>query len=234
MKNLLVYLNPNKHFDDEFGRVGKALAEIQIENSLQYWKPEDIFLVTNFPYEHHGVKAIEVPENLYCTWDPRTCKVPVIIDLLENKILKEEAWFHDFDCFQNHPFNVNLENDLGLTDYGWKEKWNTGSFFFKPSALDIFHWLWERCQKKQANEEPILWELYRDNFKNIRSRCQKMNLTYNLGKRYVERTLPMAEKPIKVVHFHPYWRQDRLERFKKMFLSEKLIKLLDEKNPRRR
>ena len=229
MKNLLIYLNPRKSFDDEYTRY----AEIQIDNNLHYWKPEDLIVVTNFPYEYHGLKAIEVPDNLFCEFDPRTSKVPTIIYLLENKILTDEAWFHDFDTFQNYPFEVTLTHDLGLTDYGWKEKWNTGSFFFKPQALDIFHWLNDLSQEKRANEEPILWILWKNNFNDIRSRCQKLNLTYNLGKRYVETTIPLAEKPIKVVHFHPYWRPDRLERFKKLFLSPTLIKLLDEKNPRK-
>lgn len=230
----MIYLNPRKHFDDEYGRVGTALAEIQIDNSLHYWDPKDIFLVTNFPYEYHGVAAIEVPDELYCEFEPRNSKGNGVIYLLENKILTEEAWLHDFEAFQNNPFEVKLEKDLGLTDYGWKEKWNTGSLFLKPEALDIFQLLQEGVYKQKAPDEPILWNLYRSNAGNIRARCQKMNITYNLGKRYVETTLPMAEKPIKVVHFHPYWRQDRLERFKKLFLSEKLIKELDEKNPRRK
>lgn len=229
MKNLLIYINPRKSFDDEY----TTYAEIQIDNNLHYWKPDDILLATNFPYEYHDIKSIVVPDSLFCEYDARTSKVPVIIYLLENNILKEDAWFHDFDTFQNNQFEVTLEKDLGLTDYGWKEKWNTGSFFFKPKALDIFHSLWKFSCEKRANEEPILWEMYRDNFENIRTRSQKMNITYNLGKRYVETTIPMAEKPIKVVHFHPYWRPDRLERFKKLFLSDNLIKLLDEKNPRR-
>lgn len=234
MKNLLIYLNPKHSFDDDERRVETALVEIQIENSLLYWKSEDLFLVTNFEYQHKGISSIVVPDNLFCPWDTRTSKIPAIIYLLENKILTEDAWFHDFDAFQNNQFGITLKKDLGLTDYGWKEKFNTGSFFFKPSSLDIFHWIWDECKRKQANEEPILWELYKSNFNNIQSRCERLNITFNLGKRYTETTIPMADKPIKVVHFHPYWRHDRLERFKKLFLSENLIRLFDEKNPKRR
>ncbi len=234
MKNLLIYINPKKDFDDIERRVETALVKIQIENSLLYWKPEDILLVTNFRYKHSGINSIEVPDNLYCDFDSRTSKIPVIIYLLENKILKDDAWFHDFDCFQNNNFEITLKKDLGLTDYGWSQKFNTGSFFFKTTSLDIFKNMWEICQQKKANEEPIVWEMYKNNSTNIRERSEKLNITYNLGKRYTQITIPMAEKPIKVVHFHPYWRPDRLERFKNLFLSEKLTKLLDEKNPRKR
>lgn len=230
MKNLLIYLNPSKNFNDEY----KRYAEIQIENSLNYWDSNDIILATNFPYIYKGIRSIVVPDNLYCDWDARTSKVSVIIYLLENKMLKDFTWFHDFDCFQNNPFKISIESELGLTDYGWKNKFNTGSFFFKPKAIDIFKTLWEISSLKKANEEPMLWDMYKLNSNNIQNRSQRLNITYNLGKRYTEITLPIAKKPIKIVHFHPYWRPDRLERFKNSFLSKNLTKILDEKNPRKR
>src|SRR6185369_5862177 len=105
MKNLLIYINPRHNFDKETA----AYAQIQISNSLRYWKPKDIMLVTNFPYEHKEIKAIEVPDDLFIDFDEKAGKINAIIYLLENKILTDSAWFHDFEAFQAAPFDVKLE-----------------------------------------------------------------------------------------------------------------------------
>src|SRR6186997_1655499 len=122
MKNLLVYLHPRKDFDEE----NRRYFEIQIDNSLNFWKKEDIIIATNFKADYHGIKTIEVPDNLLCDFDEKACKINVIIYLLENKILNEETWYHDLEAFQGSAFNLALEKDLAVTDYGWKPKWNTG------------------------------------------------------------------------------------------------------------
>ena len=223
MKNLLVYLNPQKDFDELYHKYVK----IQIDNSLLYWQPEDIIITANFPYEYHGVKTLVVPDELLVEFDKKACKINVIIYLLENGILTEEMWYHDFEAFQTSPIDVKLDHDLGLTDYGWKEKWNTGSFFFKPQAIDIFRLLREAVYEHRANEEPVFWNLYKSNFRGIRQRCQKMNITYNLGKRNVDENLAIAELPLKVVHFHPYERRERLERFRAL-MPASLTKLIDD------
>jgi hypothetical protein len=225
MKNLLIYLNPRNGFDNEHARY----AKIQIDNSLNYWRPEDILMVTNFPFEHHGIKALEVPDKLFCEFDAKASKINAIIYLLEHKILVEPTWFHDFEAFQVSPFELKLDHDLCLTDYGWKPKWNTGVFFFKPEALDIFHWLQDGMNKYQGNEEPVLWILWKQNFNNIRSRCQKLNITYDIGMRNVEYNLSIADKPIKVLHFHPY-RHNLFERFKPI-LPGNLAILIDKYKP---
>lgn len=220
MKNLLIYINPRHDFDDEH----KRYVQIQVDNSLLYWKPEDITIATNFPYEYHGIKSLVLPDSLFCEFEPRNSKGNGIVYLLDNKILTETTWVHDFEAFQTAPFNLKLNNDLGLTDYGWRPNWNTGSIFFKPEALDIFYELRDGVYKKRAPDEPILWNLYRSDFKNIQSRCQKLNITYNLGMRYHDKIVPMAEKPIRVMHFHPYRHGKLYKRFKPL-LPEYLYKL---------
>ena len=216
MKNLLIYLNPEKKFDNESARYIK----IQIENSLKFWKKEDIVLATNFPYEHLTIKAILVPNDLCCEFEPRNSKGNGLIYLLENEILDESAWLHDLEAFQISPIALTFEKDLGLTDYGWKQKWNTGSIFLKPSAIDIFRKLQEGVYEKKAPDEPILWNLYRSNFNDIQNRCKRLNITYNLGMRYHDITIPMAEKPIKVLHFHPYRHNKLYKRFKPLLPSQ--------------
>lgn len=225
MKNLLLYVNPNKKFDSE----SEKYAEIQIENSRKYGRKEDTILVTNFPYEHYGFKAREVPGDLFCKFDAKASKINVIVYLLEKKILKELTWFHDLEAFQISPIDLVLKKDLGLTNYGWKTQWNTGSFFFKPSALDILRLLQKEMYKLQANEEPTLYALTKENRNNILDRCERLNITYNVGKRKLEHNIKIAEKPIRVVHFHPY-RENLLEKFEAI-IPEELYKMIDEKSP---
>lgn len=224
MKNLMIYINPRKGFDDEHARY----AEIQIENSLNYWKKEDILLVTNFPYEYYGLKALVVNDDLYCQIHNKASKINTVIYLLENNILNDLIWLHDFEAFQINPLDIELKNDVGFTDYGWSPKWNTGSVFFKPSSLDVFEWIKNAVYSHKTDEERALMVLTNGNFNNINSRYERLNITYNLGKRKIDYNLSIAHKPIRVVHFHPY-KEGLFERFKHL-LPDNLIKLINEKS----
>jgi hypothetical protein len=125
MKNLLTFMSPNGKLDHNH----RKMLEIQIENSLDYWKPEDIILAFNFPYEYMGIKAIEVPSTLINKQYPANpravinSKINIVIYLISNKIITETAFFHDFDSFQLAPIDVKLEKDLGLTCYGFYPPW---------------------------------------------------------------------------------------------------------------
>lgn len=226
MVNLLIYINPKKAFNDECA----SYVKIQIDNSLLFWDPKDIVLATNFPYEYKGIKSTVIPDELFYPYENESNKPNGLIYLLENNIVKGPAWVHDFEAFQNAPFEINLEKDLGLTDYGWKPKWNLGSFFIKPYALDILYELKKRMYIQRAPDEPIFWNLYRENFNSLQERSQKFNITYNLGMRQVEENLKIADKPIKVLHFHPY-RHHLLEKFEP-FLRPDLARLIHENRPK--
>ena len=221
MKNLIIYINPEHKFNAE----NEKYIKIQIENSLVYWKPEDILLVTNFPYEYMGIKSLEVPDNLYSHISICVVKINVIVYLLEYKLLNDLTWFHDTEAWQVAPLDLKLDKELGLTDYGWMKQWNGGSMFFQSSALDIFKWWQQSIYDKGKDDEKCLMMLTEKNFKNINSRIQRMNITYNLGKRHVKENLLIADKPLKVLHFHPY-RENLLKKFKP-YLPDNLIKLYD-------
>ena len=222
MKNLLIYISPEKRFNVE----NEKYIKIQIENSLDYWRPEDIMLVTNFPYEYMGVKSLEVPDELYSTTSICVIKINVIIYLLDHKLLNEPAWFHDTEAWQIAPFDLQLEKDLVLTDYGWDLKWNGGSMFFKPSALDMFKWWKFSINEIHKDDEKALMLLTERNFNNMNERIQRLNVTYNLGKRHRQENYYNADKPLKVVHFHPY-REGLLEKFRP-WLPKKLYHLMHE------
>jgi hypothetical protein len=221
MKNLMVYINPSKQFDSEHGRYVK----IQINNSLKYWRPDDIIFVTNFPYEYHGIRALEL-DNMYCDFDPKACKINVIYYLLKNNIINDITWFHDLEAWQINPFDLILERDIGLADYGWKLKYNTGVIFFKPTAIDVFDLLRDEMYARKANEEPALHELWKINKGYIKDRIQRLNITYNFGKREHKHNLKIAELPLKILHFHPF-RENLLQKFNSL-LPEDLKHLMKE------
>jgi len=215
MKNLLLYITPHKRFKDRLERNLPALAKIQIDNSLDLgWKPEDIVLITNFPYEYNGIKARVIDDSHYCEHWEKSSKVSVIISLLKDGTVKpgELWWFHDFDAFQVYPITEE-ELDLGyavvgFTDYGWQKKWNTGSIFFKKDSVKVFEWLRNELYKLQTDEERALMSLTGRNYQYINSYYKRLNVTYNFpgglnGERKMATTVPMATKPIKILHFHP-------------------------------
>lgn len=238
MKNLLIYINPSRDFDEET----KILAKIQIDNILDLgWRREDIILVTNFPYEYSGVKAIVAPDNLYASFNYTQAKINGIIFLFEQGLIGNELYFcHDFDHYQLHPITESEIElalgtaDMGVTDYGRMPRWHLSCIFFKKSAGDIFQLLKDHVYKfKVHNEEDTLFMLTENDTNGIKKRIKKLNITYNFWGGNIRSTYKMADKPIKGVHFHPEHR-DRLDFFmygknkiNKILLDERLIKLFN-------
>lgn len=211
----MLYINPRKTFKDRLDKNLSAMVKIQIDNSISLgWARKDIILVTNFEYEYNGVKAMIVEDSHYCEHWEKSTKVSVIIHLIKSGIVgpREVWWFHDFDAFQVNPITTKeLElgyAPVGFTDYGFLRKWNTGSIFFKRNSLKVFEWLRNELYRLQTDEERGLVALTKRNYKNINSYIKRLNVTYNLpgslnGQRQLHVTIPMAIKPIKVIHFHP-------------------------------
>ncbi len=123
MKNLLIYTCPNKKFDEETS----ILAKIQIENCFDLgWKTSDILLFSDFTYKYMGIEAQVIPDKLFYDFDKSSNKIPVIIYLIENKILSNDViyWYHDFDCYQQEKLNekeiISGNIDLAIVPYGYK------------------------------------------------------------------------------------------------------------------
>ena len=225
MKNLLIYISPAKAFVNEDFNTGweqetEILAKVQIDNSLGLgWKKEDIWLVTNFGYEYNGVKSIEIGDDAWCVHSPTASKLNAIIKMFELGMIKDELyWFHDFDAFQlvritEEEVGIG-DYEIGITDYGRSSinpgrdlRWSTGTIFFRKDSLDLFR-LWQReVYKYKTNEEIALLEmLKKGRYQRIKARVKKLNITYNLAtrRRLVRETYEMADKPLKVIHFHPF------------------------------
>ncbi len=204
MKNLLVYVSPNGKFSRECDR----LARVQIDNALSLGQKGNILLVTNFEFDYNGVKSILVGNENYCAVRPRSIKTSIIPHLVERGIIKagEIYWNHDFDAYQVNPMTdeeLGLDGrDAGFTDYGWKDRWCLGSDFIKAGAKDIFEWLRDSIFAN-LEDETVLGNITKRNTHGINARIKKMNITYQVGMRNVEHNYGIADKPLKVLHFHP-------------------------------
>lgn len=220
MKNLLTFANPAKTFLEPY----TTFVRMQIDNSFEMgWDIEDILLATNFPYSYRSVEAVVLSDDTYCQHRKRASKINMICELIHQGILTETAWFHDFDAWQVEPLNDVLACcDAAFTDYGTNDMWNTGSFFFKPSALGILERIRDVMNRRQTNEEFALLRITRAN--EFAGRWFKLNGTYNHGRmRETDKTYEAAEKPIKVFHFSPYMK--RLYEDVKPILPTRLIEL---------
>jgi len=208
MKVILTYTGHNKKFDEEHS----VLVKIQIDNSLDLgWKNKDILLVTDFPYEYNGIKSLVIGDGFYYDFDKTSNKVPVIMHLFDQEILKKKElyWYHDFDAYQQEIVNENeldLDNfDLGLTHYFYKPEWQFGSFFFRQSAKDILELLDHSIRARphlSRNDEKTLTKLIKTEAIEG-ARYKKLNVTYNIMKRCLATVYREAKKPLKVLHFHP-------------------------------
>lgn len=217
MKNLLIYISPDHKFLPEY----EKLVRIQIDNSLALgWKKEDMMLVQNFPFEYNGVKAIEVGDENICPFYMYSGKINTFVDMWKQGLVEKDTtyWYHDYDAFQNEVITeeeLELDKEIGMTDYGRKPNWNGGSTFFKYGCLDIF----EKMQKhiyRHKNPKPIedhieAYLKYSDEVaikhltdtdEEINARIKRMNIKYNFNLRYINAMYEQAERQIKVVHFH--------------------------------
>lgn len=215
MKNLLIYINPKKEFDEE----SQKLVRIQIDNSLDLgWKKQDLILATNFPFLYQGLGSLLLPDNLDYKFDLNASKLPAIIFLIKNGFIteKELIWCHDLDAYELNKIEENeleLENfDLGLTHYTYKPQWQFSSLFFRSSALDIFELLdrsiRENPSKTRNNEKHLTYLI--ENKMIDPKRFKKLNPAYNFTKRYIETVYREAEKPLKVLHFRPSDKDARM------------------------
>ena len=193
MKQLLIYIGPTDKFDDEH----EVLTKIQIDNSLELgWKPEDIILATNFPWEYRGIKS-HVMKGDYSALDGnRSSKIKVIHKLLMDRFINDVIWFHDHDAFQLERFGAP-DADLAITDHGWSHAWNAGSFFFNQDSRHVFELILDKMGN-ETNEQNALTAIYDD------IKPKFLNITYNPNIYQLKQNIEKADKPLLVAHFHPH------------------------------
>jgi len=228
MKNIFFYLSPEKKFLKRY----QLMAEAQIANSLDFWKPEDIIVVTNFEWEYMGVKALVVGDEVHCSvlshGKSLSNKPNVVIHLIENGLVDDVNWIHDWDAFQLCQLDLPpLKKDIGFVDYGFKPRIQFGNVFFKPSALDVFKWIADGIYRHQKDEEETTNILIRENYDNIGDRFEKLNITYNVGFACLRHLKHRIDMPMRIAHFPPY-QPKYLHKFSNI-IPYKLFKMLSDK-----
>lgn len=185
MKNLMIYLHPEKKFLGET----ENLVKIQIENSLKLgWKEEDLILLTNFPYEYKEVKAKIVDDSLFCNINNEASRTNAMFQLLQQDAIKEAElwWYHNLDVFQLRPIDSS-EIDLGGTTAGFIEnganKFDMGSVFFRKGSHKLFEWIKNRTCRLNTDESTAFATLAVTNYRNINSLYKKLKMA-NWTKNY--------------------------------------------------
>ena len=175
-----------------------VLLKAQIENALELgWDPENMLLVSNFPFTFRGVGAIVTVLNDGCLTGSKMFAVKWLMD---NKMVDDMIWAHDLDAWQNAVFEPPEIKDVGISTYNGRTL-NGGSVFWKNSAYDIVDQVVARIELGEKVEEPTLNRILHS--KKIKDRVTIMNSTFNVGcSGYVKR-LEGADKPVKVAHFNP-------------------------------
>jgi len=177
----------------------KLFINAQIDNSLHLgWDPKDIILVTNFMHHYNGINAFVTNLNSSCLTGS---KMFTIKWLYENNIIDDTIWAHDLDAWQNDPFYEPEFKDVGVSTYS-RPKFNGGSIFIKPSALDIINEIINNIiTNNEDREEPTINEILKSN--KYKDRVTVLNNTYNVGCSGYKERYERSSKPIKVCHFNP-------------------------------
>lgn len=185
----------------------RRLLDLQVDNSLDLgWSAAEILLLTSFPYERRGVAAVELAPAAR----PKTArltsfhKTRAILRALELVPAGEPIWYHDADAFQLVPITANPSRRiLAFCLYTTRERMlvQGGSLFFADAARPLFEEVLDRlvnhgCRK----DEFALTDLTR--LARFGGWFEALDYSYNLGSTDFELRYQLADKPIKVVHFH--------------------------------
>lgn len=201
----MIFVHPDKRFNEETDR----LVKIQIDNSLELgWKKEDLFIVTNFPYEYRGVKALEVGDENFNTILPQSTKIDTACTLFKQGFFQKDElyWWHDFDAYQQVVITekeLDLGGRMGFTDYGRHKRWNGGSYFFRSTDSDFFQKTKNKMYELRVNEEDAWMQIEKEEPEYMEKHVKRLNISYNFGIKQLELCYNKATKPVKVLHFHP-------------------------------
>jgi len=110
MQNVFVWVIPKRtggykwRYTGNHERIFNYL-KLQIHNSIDLgWPIESIIPITNFPFEHMGVKAYELDGDLY-NWSAFSNRMVSVNEMIEKKVINDNFWVHDLDAYQLVPFD---------------------------------------------------------------------------------------------------------------------------------
>ena len=211
MKNVIVF----QDFVDTitYGRNYKIVElfkyfRAQIDNSLRMgWQPKDIVVVTNLDFSYKNATIIRTKQ--LCRYNRYFNKQYGILELLEENLIDDDFWFHDFDDWQIHPFEFPLfDGSIGMCKYIDDSQWNTGSIFIKKSSKNIWRLIVDFMDANQnllknigdENVVNFLYQTYHDEIKNY---FTHLNNQFNVGVTGFTYRHDTAEKPVCVLAFKP-------------------------------
>ena len=223
MKNVIVFQEFVHHTDGRHDWKKEELFNYfraQIDNSLYWgWDKKDIVVCTNYDFEYKDIKPVRLQK---ISINATSNKEYAIYELLSEGIIKENFWLHDFDDWQIEKFDFpEFGGDIGLAKYcgcgGDCDcvRWNCGSIFTKPSAIDIWELFYNFVEQNKDNKKFISDgndEIYIDtlyvNYQEVRDRISKINSEYNVGCSGFSDRYGIANKPVKVIAFKPNVKRD--------------------------
>ncbi len=204
MRNLMLFVAEDRSRD--LTPVRRNL-DLQVANSLELgWAVDDLWLYTNFPYEHGEVRAqvVEPPRR------PRTARATsfyktwCILQALDRLGADEYVWYHDVDAYQLVPFDQPpTDRPLAFCLYTTRERLlvQGGSQFFTRAARPVFEGVLARLEAGVRKDEYALTDLVGE--PEFLDFFDVLDFSYNLGDTDFALRYQLASKPIKVVHFHP-------------------------------
>lgn len=177
----------------------ETMLRAQLENSLDLgWKESDLIVVANFDFQFASVRAVVFNMNAFCVTGSKMFAMNALYKTMQ---LREPVWLHDLDAWQNSWFSCPEFADVGICEYS-RPKFNGGSVFLKPSAIDIVQAVVQMIESDRLErEETAINSIFRR--PEYARRITTLNPTYNIGcSGFVERC-KRSTKPICVCHFHP-------------------------------
>ena len=223
MKNVIVFQEFIHHTDGRHDWKKEELFNYfraQIDNSLYWgWDKKDIVVCTNYDFEYKDIKPVRLKK---ISTNATSNKQYAIYELFSEGIIKDNMWLHDFDDWQIGKFDFpEFSGDIGLAKYCGCTgdcgciRWNCGSIFTKPSAIDIWELFYNFVEANKDNKKFISEgndEIYIDtlhvNYPDVRDRISKINSEYNVGVSAFDDRYGVANKPIKVIAFKPNIKRD--------------------------
>ena len=184
------------------------LIRAQIDNSLDCgWNTKDIIIATNFEFEYRGVKTYVLDD--ICEYSQFFHKQYATLEMMKKGVFEGcNIWYHDLDAFQLEPFDFPyFEGDWGTCVYpnGDGHSCQCGVIYLKSTSQDMFQYLVDNMKSRVYNthdDEVVIRNDIKLNPKYA-NRVSVLNTAYNLGMTGFRYRYNWAEKPIKVVHFHP-------------------------------
>ena len=205
--------------------------KFQVHNSLDLgWPKDKIIIITNFPFEHLGVKSYEYHE--VRGWSAFANKLLYVKWAIDQGIINDNMWYHDVDAYQLMPFEFPLKTGVGFTLHAPnRRKLQGGSSFYSKDCLwmpgvisdgmKMFHqkseetffsglfykrkkgWKETKIQKYVDKQKPECVEYIKKYYENLDQYLTVLDWRYNFFRVHnFSAKWPKATKPIYITHFH--------------------------------